>query len=61
MAVKENHGGCHVHYELNRVLSAREMARLQTFLDDFFFTGTFKRAYWQDRECAVPMPSWQST
>jgi DNA (cytosine-5)-methyltransferase 1 len=47
MAVKENHGGCHVHYELNRVLSAREMARLQTFPDDFFFTGTFKRAYWQ--------------
>ncbi len=47
MTVKENHGGCHVHYELNRVLSAREMARLQTFPDDFIFTGTFKRAYWQ--------------
>lgn len=47
MAVKENHGGCHIHYELNRVLSAREMARLQTFPDDFIFTGTFKRAYWQ--------------
>ncbi len=47
MTVKENHGGCHVHYELNRVLSAREMARLQTFPDDFIFSGTFKRAYWQ--------------
>lgn len=47
MTVKENHGGCHVHYELNRVLSAREMARLQTFPDDFIFTGTFKKAYWQ--------------
>lgn len=47
MAVKENHGGCHIHYELNRVLSAREMARLQTFPDDFIFSGTFKRAYWQ--------------
>ena len=47
MTVKENHGGCHVHYELNRVLSAREMARLQTFPDDFIFCGTFKRAYWQ--------------
>lgn len=47
MTVKENHGGCHIHYELNRVLSAREMARLQTFPDDFIFTGTFKRAYWQ--------------
>lgn len=47
MTVKENHGGCHVHYELNRVLSAREMARLQTFPDNFIFSGTFKRAYWQ--------------
>jgi DNA (cytosine-5)-methyltransferase 1 len=47
MTVKENHGGCHVHYELNRVLSAREMARLQTFPDEFVFSGTFKRAYWQ--------------
>ena len=47
MAVKENHGGCHIHYELNRVLSAREMARLQTFPDDFIFSGRFKRVYWQ--------------
>ena len=47
MAIKENHGGVHVHYELNRVLTAREMARLQTFPDDFIFSGTFKKAYWQ--------------
>jgi DNA (cytosine-5)-methyltransferase 1 len=47
MTVKENHGGVHVHYELNRVLTAREMARLQTFPDDYLFHGTFKRAYWQ--------------
>lgn len=47
MAIKENHGGVHVHYELNRVLTAREMARLQTFPDDYFFEGTFKKAYWQ--------------
>ncbi len=47
MTVKENHGGVHVHYELNRVLTAREMARLQTFPDDYLFSGTFKRAYWQ--------------
>lgn len=47
MTVKENHGGCHVHYELDRVLSAREMARLQTFPDDYIFSGSFKRAYWQ--------------
>ncbi len=47
MTVKENHGGCHIHHRLNRVLSAREMARLQTFPDDFIFAGTMKRAYWQ--------------
>ena len=47
MAVKENHGGCHIHYDLDRVLSARELARLQTFPDDFVFSGRFKRAYWQ--------------
>jgi DNA (cytosine-5)-methyltransferase 1 len=47
MAIKENHGGVHVHYDLNRVLTAREMARLQTFPDSFFFQGTFKKAYWQ--------------
>ena len=47
MTVKENHGGCHIHYSLNRVLSAREMARLQTFPDDYKFAGRFKRVYWQ--------------
>jgi len=47
MTVKENHGGCHVHHDLNRVISAREMARLQTFPDSFSFSGRFKRVYWQ--------------
>jgi DNA (cytosine-5)-methyltransferase 1 len=55
MTIKENHGGVHVHYELNRVLTAREMARLQTFPDDFFFTGTFKRAYWQIGNAVPPL------
>jgi len=47
MTAKENHGGTHIHYEKNRVLSARELARLQTFPDNFIFEGTMKRAYWQ--------------
>jgi len=47
MAVKENHGGTHIHPTLNRVISAREMARLQTFPDDFIFEGRMKRAMWQ--------------
>lgn len=47
MTAKENHGGTHIHYEKNRVLSARELARLQTFPDGFFFEGGMKKAYWQ--------------
>ena len=47
MAIKENHGGTHIHPVLNRVISAREMARLQTFPDEFIFSGKMKRAMWQ--------------
>jgi len=38
--VKENHGGVHVHYEKPRVLTPRELARLQSFNDNFIFKGT---------------------
>lgn len=37
--VKENHGGVFVHYEKNRVMTPRELARLQSFPDDFIFQG----------------------
>ena len=37
--IKENHGGVNVHPKLPRVLTAREMARLQSFPDDFIFLG----------------------
>lgn len=37
--VKENHGGVNVHPKLPRVLTAREMARLQSFPDEFIFEG----------------------
>ena len=47
MTAKENHGGTHIHHTKNRVLSARELARLQTFPDDFIFSGGMKKAYWQ--------------
>ena len=33
--VKENHGGVLVHYEQDRVMTPRELARLQSFPDDF--------------------------
>ena len=38
--VKENHGGVFVHYEKDRVMTPRELARLQSFPDDFMFNGT---------------------
>ena len=37
--IKENHGGVNIHPKLPRVLTAREMARIQSFPDDFIFEG----------------------
>jgi DNA (cytosine-5)-methyltransferase 1 len=37
--IKENHGEVDVHYSLPRTLTVREMARLQSFPDDFRFRG----------------------
>ena len=37
--IKENHGGVNIHPRLPRVLTAREMARIQSFPDDFIFEG----------------------
>ena len=37
--IKENHGGVNVHPKLPRVLTVREMARIQSFPDDFIFEG----------------------
>jgi DNA (cytosine-5)-methyltransferase 1 len=38
--VKENHGGVMIHYKYDRVMTPRELARLQSFADDFKFVGT---------------------
>lgn len=55
MAVKENHGGTHIHHKKSRVISAREMARLQGFPDSFIFEGRMKRVMFQVGN-AVPVP-----
>lgn len=54
MTIKENHGGTHIHPHLNRVISAREMARLQTFPDSFIFAGPMKKAMWQIGNAVPP-------
>ena len=54
MTVKENHGGTHIHPYLNRVISAREMARLQSFPDSFIFAGSMKKAMWQIGNAVPP-------
>jgi DNA (cytosine-5)-methyltransferase 1 len=54
MTIKENHGGTHIHPHLDRVLSAREMARLQTFPDSFIFEGPMKKAMWQIGNAVPP-------
>jgi DNA (cytosine-5)-methyltransferase 1 len=55
MTIKENHGGVHIHYELNRTISAREMARLQSFPDSFIFAGRMKRVMWQVGNAVPPL------
>jgi len=37
--IKENHGGVNIHPIEPRVITVREMARLQSFPDDFIFEG----------------------
>ena len=55
MTIKENHGGTHIHPTLNRCISAREMARLQSFPDNFLFTGSMKKAMWQIGNAVAPL------
>jgi DNA (cytosine-5)-methyltransferase 1 len=38
--IKENHGGVNIHPVEPRVITVREMARLQSFPDDFIFKGS---------------------
>lgn len=54
MTIKENHGGTHIHPHLNRVISVREMARLQSFPDSFVFEGSMKKGMWQVGNAVPP-------
>lgn len=53
--IKENHGGVNVHPMLPRVLTAREMARLQSFPDDFIFMGNKSKQLVQIGNAVPPL------
>lgn len=53
--IKENHGGVNIHPRLPRVLTAREMARLQSFPDDFIFMGTKNKQLVQIGNAVPPL------
>lgn len=53
--IKENHGQSAVHPTLPRVLTAREMARLQSFPDDFVFEGTKSKTQIQIGNAVPPL------
>jgi len=51
--VKENHGAVNIHPKLPRVLTVRELARLQSFPDDFIIQGSKK---WQLTQIGNAVP-----
>ena len=53
--VKENHGGTNLHPKLPRCLTARELARLQSFPDDFIFEGSKSRQLTQIGNAVPPL------
>lgn len=53
--IKENHGGVNIHPILPRVLTAREMARLQSFPDDFIFMGNKNKQLVQIGNAVPPL------
>lgn len=51
--------GCHIHYEQDRVLSAREAARLQSFPDSFEFVGSQTAVNTQIGNAVPPLLAYQ--
>lgn len=51
--------GCHIHYEQDRVLSAREAARLQSFPDSFEFLGSNNSVATQIGNAVPPLLAYQ--
>lgn len=53
--IKENHGGVNIHPIEPRVITVREMARLQSFPDDFIFKGTKSKQMVQIGNAVPPL------
>lgn len=53
--VKENHGGTNLHPKLPRCMTARELARLQSFPDDFIFMGPKSKQLTQIGNAVPPL------
>jgi len=54
----EHHGNIEFHYSLQRRLSAREAARIQSFPDDFVFQKSTSDAYRQVGNAVAPVFAW---
>ena len=57
--VKENHGGVFIHYEKNRFMTPRELARLQSFDDNFIFNGSKNQILVQIGNAVPPLLGYQ--
>jgi len=53
--IKENHGGVNIHPIEPRVITVREMARLQSFPDNFIFQGTKSKQMVQIGNAVPPL------
>lgn len=53
--IKENHGGVNLHPKRPRVLTAREIARIQSFPDDFIFEGSKSKQLVQIGNAVPPL------
>ena len=53
--IKENHGGVNLHPRISRTLTAREMARIQSFPDHFIFEGSKSKQLVQIGNAVPPL------
>ncbi|MGC8651512.1 MAG: DNA cytosine methyltransferase, partial [Minisyncoccia bacterium] len=54
----EHHGNIEFHYKFDRRLSVREVARLQSFPDDFVFKASMSEAYKLVGNAVPPVLAW---